>query len=128
MEFKGTKGKWELNTFRNSVLIDGKLMVTCWSESTHDLDEKLSSDESWLSMRERTENERKQRTDFKPKANALLISRSPILFEEHKKEIDFLKRVKKQLDELGGSMEFEVEERIIFLEKLCFESVNLQNN
>ena len=59
------------------------------------------------------------------KANALLISKSPILLEEHKNEIKFLKRIKKQLDDLGGSMEYEVEERIVFLEKLCFESVNL---
>ena len=59
------------------------------------------------------------------KANALLISKSPILFEEHKNEIEFLKIIKRQLGDLGGSMEFEVEERIEFLEKLCFESVNI---
>jgi hypothetical protein len=57
--------------------------------------------------------------------NAKLISKAPILLEEIEKEIDFLKIIKKQLYELGGSMEFEVEERITYLEKLYLECVTL---
>jgi len=80
MEFKGTKGHWELNKSRNGVLIDGKLMVTCWSENTDDLDNQFSG-ESWISMRNRTENERIERTEVKPKFNALLISKAPEMLE-----------------------------------------------
>ena len=106
MEFKGTKGKWGI-FFIDDSSISLRIGNTFPKLSRLDIDdfEVITKEEN--------------------KANALLISKSPTLFEEHVKEIEFLKRVKKQLDDLGGSMEFEVEERIIYLEKLCTESVTL---
>jgi hypothetical protein len=115
MEFRGTMGKWKTDTY--TATNEREITIVCNTE--------YNSDRTDIHIRFSAIDETEKETN---RANALLISRSPILFEEHKKEIDFLKRVKKQLDELGGSMEFEVEERIIFLEKLCFESVNLQNS
>ena len=75
-----TKGKWETHPSRNGIIVNGKLMVTCWAEDTNDLDERLDG-ESWLDMRKRTENERIKRTEFIPKANAQLIATAPKMLE-----------------------------------------------
>lgn len=79
-EFKGTKEKWELDIEKKGVSINGNLIVTCWGENTDDIDERLRG-ESWLSMRDRTKKEREQRLEIRPKANALLISKSPEMLE-----------------------------------------------
>jgi hypothetical protein len=110
-EFKGTKGKWfvdfnetDKNEFNQlvtpiSTILDGGLKVLGICDVYGD--------------------------DIESKANAKLIASAPALLEEHKNEIEFLKRIKKQLDDAGASMEYEVEERIEFLKQLCLEIVNL---
>jgi methylaspartate ammonia-lyase len=99
MEFKGTKEKWQVRDLETHFLIE------CDSPN-------------WSICNTITDLEQ-------DRANALLISKSPILLEENKNEIEFLKRIKKQLDDLGGSMEYEVEERINYLEKLYLDCVTL---
>lgn len=115
MKFLGTKGKWEL---KSEI-----------KKNEYDV-EYFSIDHIEVNAQECINVYFDCRLDYKEsfneaKANALLISRSPILIEEHIKEIDFLKRIKKQLDDLGGSMEFEVEERILEIEQLIKEATEL---
>ena len=100
MEFKGTKGKWFI--WRENLIItdyNTKEDVIC-------IKPQIKNIENW-------------------KANALLISKAPEHLQELINEIELLKRIKKQLDDLGGSMEFEVEERIEVLEQLIKEATEL---
>ena len=94
MEFKGTKGNWKRV----------KLEKTQFHTETNEI--QYGKDGECIA--EFVQN------DY----DAQLISFAPDMLEELINEIEFLKRIKKQLDDLGGSMEFEVEERIEILEQL----------
>ncbi len=99
MEFKGTKESWFLSDDKKSVKSKHGTVATCWSESNEDLDERLDG-ESWLSMRERTRDERLIRNEIKPKANALLISKSPEMLEMLEKIYKEGKFIKSEIEQL----------------------------
>jgi hypothetical protein len=80
MEFKGTKGKWELHKNKKDIYVNNKLIITAWSENTDDLNERING-ESWMSLRDRTKEERHERTVIKPSYNALLCSKAPEMLE-----------------------------------------------
>ena len=61
----------------------------------------------------------------KDKANALLISKAPILLDEHFKDLEFLEKIAKQLDELGGYLESDVLDRIEFKKQLIKQATEL---
>jgi len=77
MEFKGTKGKWEVKD--SNVFSDNKLIISCWSSRA--TDESRLEGESWLDMRTRTEPERILNNTTEPEANAKLIACAPELLE-----------------------------------------------
>ena len=78
--FKGTKGKWNVDPITGMIKCDHQGIASTWSMETDDLDERLNG-ESWLDMRHRTQAERDNRSKVIPKANALLISKSPQMLE-----------------------------------------------
>lgn len=88
MEFKGTKGKWIYDTTKNDIVNENVkgLLATAWSTYNSDIHEERLENESWLSMRKRTEPIR-ENCELEQKANALLISKAPELLEMLKRLI-----------------------------------------
>ena len=80
MEFKGTEGKWFLNKEARLINSDNGMIAHTCMMPTEQLDERLPG-ESWLSMRERTAEQRKSLTETIPMHNALLISKAPEMLE-----------------------------------------------
>lgn len=100
MEFKGTKGKWEIaDGLDNKILLEcnNPNWTICYTVSGFDQD----------------------------KANAQLISKAPEMLKMWNKELQLLKLVSKQLDELGGYLVLDVDERIKEIEKLIKEATEL---
>jgi len=80
-KFKGTKDlKVRINSdgYADGVKSNGKLIVTVWSPRSED--DEILNGESWLSMRNRTKQDR---IDIKEEmdANAKLIAAAPELLE-----------------------------------------------
>lgn len=112
-EFKGTKGKW--------ILSVNKDMGNFYLAIVENENYNGNTNDFYISKTYRKEDDSEIQC-----ANMLLISKAPEHLQELINEIEFLKRIKKQLDELGGSMEFEVEERIDELEQLIKEATELK--
>jgi hypothetical protein len=86
-----TQGEWKIrkNTKRFIESENGESICSCWI--LRETDETKLDDESWLSMRERTEKQRLLDTEIEPEANAKLIAAAPELLESilyYKKNID----------------------------------------
>jgi hypothetical protein len=98
MEFKGTKGKWELSgTDIISENIKG-LLFTAWSVYNTDEIEQRINEETWLDMRKRTQQIRIEK-DVERRANALLISKAPEMLNELENIVDcWDKNVFQELD------------------------------
>ena len=106
MEFKGTKGEWRVKHDTTHIECENEIISLGGYLRKYD-DTRLDG-ESWLSMRRRTEQDRKDIEDEQA-ANAKLIAAAPELLKE---AINILSKLQSETEPVNGLDQINLEKAI----------------